>query len=126
MLRKEQIYADGKVTGWENKKSKKKESQQNQSKITKPKPKKSNGNRQKHNLMPAKTAKPKPEKTDTILMRYLSLVPLVQHGHFTQKVPCCWLYIYKYTRILAILQEHGPVNQKKTIISPLFSKSVIQ
>lgn len=64
--RKEQIYADGKVTGWENKKSKKKEPKQNQSEITKSKQKNTNENQQKHNLMPAKTAKPKPEKTDTI------------------------------------------------------------
>ena len=38
----------------------------NQSEITKSKQKNTNENQQKHNLMPAKTAKPKPEKTDTI------------------------------------------------------------
>ena len=64
--RKEQIYADGKVTGWKNKKSKKKEPKQNQLEITKSKQKNTNENQQKHNLMPTKTAKPKPEKTDTI------------------------------------------------------------
>jgi len=32
-------------------------------------------------------------------------LPLVQQRCFTQKVPLCWLYNYKYTRILSILQD---------------------
>lgn len=62
--RKEQIYADGKVTGWAKKKPKKKESKKNQSEIAKPKPKKSNENQSKHNLKPTKTPKPKMEKSE--------------------------------------------------------------
>lgn len=65
--RKEQIYADGKVTGWKKKKLKKKESKQNQPEITKPK--QSNENQQKHKPKQTRTPKPKtekPEKTDTI------------------------------------------------------------
>lgn len=64
--RKEQIYADGKVTGWAKKKPKKKEPKQNQSEIAKPKSKKSNENQPKHNLRPTKTSTPKTEKTEKL------------------------------------------------------------
>ena len=40
---------------------------------------------------------------------HVRMVPLFIHWagkkHFVQKVPLCWLYNYKYTRILSILQD---------------------
>ena len=36
---------------------------------------------------------------------YLSFIHWAGRKHFVQKVPLCWLYNYKYTRILSILQD---------------------
>ena len=47
-------------------------------------------------------------------------------GRHSRKAPLCWLYRYKYTRILSILQGYRPSNCKKSIFSPFFCKSMLQ